>query len=221
VAKTLKKGLLITLEGPEGSGKSTQSRSLSRFLRQKGFDTIRVWDPGSTKLGESVRAILLHSKKSISANAETMLYLAARAQLVDEKIIPALKRRSIVICDRFADATLCYQGYGLGVDKDMIRVFNDFVTRSIIPDITFFLDTNIHAGLQRSKSLKGFSDRIEKRGRDFHERVRKGYLEIAVRSPERIKRIYIDASDEKNTREIIRKVVTDAIEGYQGTRQGS
>ena len=218
MAKALKKGLFITLEGPEGSGKSTQSRSLKRFLQQKGFKAIRVWDPGSTRLGESARAILLHSRNSISANAETMLYLAARAQLVDEKIIPALKKHSIVICDRFADATLCYQGCGLGVDKAKIKVFNDFVTRSIMPDITFFLDTNVCAGLKRSKQVKGFSDRIERRGRDFHNKVRNGYLEVARKSPKRIKRISIDTSDEKNTQAIIRKFVIDAIKRYQSPR---
>ena len=218
MAKTLKKGLLITLEGPEGSGKSTHSRLLKRFLQQQGFRVIRVWDPGSTMLGEFVRNILLHSKKRISANAETMLYLAARAQLVDEKIMPALKKRSIVICDRFADATLCYQGYGLGVDKGKIRLFNGFATRSIMPDITFFLDTNVRAGLKRSKEVKGFSDRIEKRSHDFHNKVRKGYLEIARRFPKRIKRIPIDTSDKKNTQAIIRKLTIDAVKGYQRTR---
>jgi dTMP kinase len=215
MAKTLKKGLLITLEGPEGSGKSTQSKSLKRFLKKQGFKVIRLQDPGSTKLGESVRGILLHSRNSISAHAETMLYLAARAQLVDEKITPALKKNYIVICDRFADATLCYQGYGLGVDKKKINAFNDFVIRPVKPDITFFLDTNVSAGLKRSKQVKGFSDRIEKRGSNFHNRVRNGYLAIAEQFPKRIKRIPIDENGKKATQEIIRRYVADAVKRYQ------
>jgi dTMP kinase len=214
MAKTLKKGLLITLEGPEGSGKSTQSKSLERFLNKQGHKAIRLWDPGSTKLGESIRGILLHSRKGISAHSETMLYLAARAQLVDEKIIPALEKGYVVICDRFIDATLCYQGYGLGVDKKKINTFNDFVARSISPDITFFLDTNVGAGLKRSRQVKGFSDRIEKRGSSFHNRVRAGYLAIAKRFPKRIKRISIDENGKKATQKIIRGYVIDAVKRH-------
>jgi dTMP kinase len=217
MAKTLKKGMLITLEGPEGSGKSTQSKSLKRFLQKEGFKVIRLWDPGSTKLGESIRGLLLYSRKDISARAETMLYLAARAQLVDEKIIPALKKGYIVICDRFADATLCYQGYGLGVEKEKINVFNRFVVKPVKPDITFFLDTSVAAGLRRSKKAKGFSDRIEKRRNGFHDRVRKGYLAITEKFPKRIKRIPIDENGKRGTQAIIRRHVVYAIKRYQRT----
>jgi dTMP kinase len=213
MAKALRKGLFITLEGPEGSGKSTQSKALVNFLKQHGFNAIRVWDPGSTSLGESIRGILLHSRKSISANTETMLYLAARAQLVDEKILPALRQKAIVVCDRFADATMCYQGYGLGVEKKKIAIFNDFVTKSIMPDMTFFLDTDVSMGLKRSRQAKGFSDRIEKRARAFHGRVRKGYLELARKFPRRIKRVPVDKNNIDKTQLIIRGFVTDAIKG--------
>lgn len=212
MAKTLKKGLFITLEGPEGSGKSTQSGMLTNFLRKKGYKVIHIWDPGSTRLGEAIRDILLKPGRRFSSNAETMLYLAARAQLVDEKIIPALRKKYIVICDRFIDATVCYQGYGLGVDIREIDRFNDFVTASICPDITLFLDINVRKGLKRSRNVKGFSDRIEKRSADFHAKVRNGYIKLLKKFPRRIKRISIDDNDKKKTQEIIRRIVSDAIE---------
>jgi dTMP kinase len=214
MAKTLKKGLFITLEGPEGSGKTTQSKMLERFLESRKLKVLHIWDPGSTRLGESVRDILLNSKDNISPQAETMLYLAARAQLTSEKIVPALKRKYIVICDRFADATVCYQGYGLGMDIDKIRIFNNFVTQLIEPDITFFLDTKVEKGLKRSKQVKGFSDRIEKRGCDFHNKVRRGYLRLAEKFPERIKTISIDRKDKYDTQAAIRKAVLDVINRY-------
>jgi dTMP kinase len=215
MAKDLKKGFFISLEGPEGSGKSTQARLLKGFLRKQGFKVISVWDPGSTRLGESIRNILLHSKGRISENAETMLYLAARAQLLDEKIMPALKKRYIVICDRFADATLCYQGYGLGVDIKKINEFNKFVTRHTEPDITFFLDINVKTGLRRSNASKGFSDRIEKRSGYFHSRVRNGYLTIAKKYPKRVKRISIGQKNEKDISNTIRECVIDAVKRCQ------
>jgi dTMP kinase len=220
VAKTVDKGVLITLEGPEGSGKSTQSKLLEAFLRRQGHKVLRVWDPGSTLLGESVRNILLHFRGNISARAETMLYLASRAQLVDEKIAPALEKGFIVICDRFADATLCYQGYGLGIDKSLIRLCNRFVTRSITADLTIFLDTNVGEGLKRSKRVKGFSDRIEKRGRDFHNKVRKGYLEIAKRFPKRIETISVDAKEPQATHYLIKELVLNVIKRHKRPRQG-
>ena len=212
MASDLKRGLLITLEGPEGSGKSTQSRMLARFLRKKGYKVIHIWDPGSTKFGEAIRDILLKPGRKFSSNAETMLYLAARAQLVDEKIAPALKQKKIIICDRFIDATVCYQGCGLGVDIKKIEMFNDFVTGSIVPDMTFFLDINVKKGLKRSRNVKGFSDRIEKRGSLFHAKVRNGYIKQLKKFPDRIKRISIDDNDKEEVQVIIRKVVSDAIE---------
>jgi dTMP kinase len=214
MANDLKKGLFITFEGPEGSGKSTQSSMLEDFLKQKKIKTCRIWDPGTTNLGEGVRDILLGSKDKISAYAETMLYLAARAQLTEEKIKPALRKRHVVICDRFADATVCYQGHGLGMDIALIKIFNKFVTQSIEPDITFFLDTEVRTGLKRSKKVKGFSDRIEKRGGVFHDKVREGYLKLAGEFPERIKTIPIDENDKYATHGIIRKAVLNALKGY-------
>ncbi len=212
--KTLKRGLFFSFEGPEGSGKSTQSRMLVNFLKRKKMNVLYICDPGSTRLGKCVRGILLNSEDKISIQAETMLYLAARAQLTDEKIVPALKRKFIVVCDRFADATFCYQGYGLGIDTGKIRFFNEFVTQSIEPDITFFLDTKVRKGLERSRKVKGFSDRIEKRGCVFHNKVRAGYLKLAKDFPGRIRTISIDHKEKDSTQALIRKVALDAIKGY-------
>ncbi|UCH11981.1 MAG: dTMP kinase, partial [Candidatus Omnitrophota bacterium] len=149
MAKGLKKGIFITFEGTEGSGKSTQSKMLAAFLRGKGLKALHLWDPGSTLLGEAVREILLTPGKRVSATSETLLYMAARAQLVEEKVLPALKKKTIVICDRFVDATVCYQGYGLGVDIKHIERLNRFITKSTTPDITFFLDADVKKGLRR------------------------------------------------------------------------
>ncbi len=214
MAKGIKKGLLITLEGPEGSGKSTQSRMLTRFLKAKGYKVTHIWDPGSTGFGEAIRDILLMSSKKFSPKAEAMLYFAARTQLVTEKIIPALKKGYIVICDRFIDATVCYQGYGLGVNVKKIESINDFVTEGIKPDITFFLDIEVNKGLKRSKGVKGFSDRIEKRSVSFHNKVRNGYMRLLKKHPKRIKRISIDDNDKTMTQEIIRRTVSSAIKRY-------
>ena len=210
MAKGLK-GTFITFEGPEGSGKSTQSRMLSNFLKKKGLKVLHVCDPGSSFLGEAVRKILLKPGGKISAASETMLYMAARAQLVDELIMPALKKKTVVICDRFTDATVCYQGYGLGVDIRLINSLNKFVTKSITPDITFYLDTNVKKGLRRSRSIKGFSDRIERRSCGFHNKVRGGYLKLAKKFPRRIKTISIEKNDKSKMQKIIRKEVLDVI----------
>jgi len=210
---TLKKGLFITLEGSEGSGKSTQSKMLTSFLKREGFKVIHIWDPGSTRFGESVRKILLTPGGKFSDASEMLLYMAARAQLVEEKILPALKRREIVICDRFADATVCYQGHGLGIDIKLINRLNKFVTKERMPDITFFLDANIKKGLKRSRKVKGFSDRIEQRSYDFYRKVRNGYLTQARKFPQRIKTISIEENDKDQTQAIIRREVLDAIKG--------
>ncbi|NQT90918.1 MAG: dTMP kinase [Candidatus Omnitrophica bacterium] len=220
MAASIRKGLFITFEGSEGGGKSTQSMMLFNFLKRKGFKVLQLRDPGSTQTGESIRKMLLTPGREVSASSEFLLYLAARAQLVDEKILPALKEKTIVICDRFADATVCYQGHGLGIDIAMIDRMNRFVTRSIAPDITFFLDASVKKGLRRCRNVKGFSDRIERRSYDFHLRVRNGYLTLAKKHPRRIKRISIEDSGKEQTQDTIRGYVLDAIKRHQGPGKG-
>ena len=182
--KNLKKGMLITFEGPEGSGKSTHVRLICSYLRRNGFKVLHLREPGGTTIGEQVRRILLDTKnKNMDAVCEMLLYQAARAQVVGEKVLPALKEKVIVILDRFLDATISYQGFGAGLDTSLIRQIGKLVTFGIHPDLTILLDIGAKEGLRRSRRR----DRIEKKSLTFHRRVRKGYLKLARENPNRIK----------------------------------
>lgn len=219
MAKGLKKGLFITFEGTEGSGKSTQSKMLHQFLKRKGFNAVHLREPGGSRLGEEIRKLLLSPDKRLSGFTEMLLYLVCRSQLVEEKIYPALKKKMIVICDRFADATVCYQGYGSGIELTLIERLNNFATKAITPDITFFLDIGVEKGLRRSLRVKGFADRIECKSRNFHRKVRRGYLALVRKFPKRIKRILVEEQTRDQTQQIIRRLVLDAIVRYQGSRK--
>jgi dTMP kinase len=202
------KGKFITFEGPEGSGKSTHTRLLCKYLKEKGKDIVYVREPGSTKIGEKIRRILLDVKnKNMSDICEMYLYMAARAQLVKEVIIPALKNGKFVISDRFLDATIAYQGYGGGIDINLIKKIGKFSTFGIIPDLTILLDTEIKKGLSQTGKVK---DRIENKPISYHQRVRIGYLELARLEPKRIKIINQSPSISK-TQEEIRKLVDKII----------
>ena len=182
--KNFKKGMLITFEGPEGSGKSTHVRLICSYLRRKGFKVLHLREPGGTTISEQVRRILLDPKnKNMDAVCEMLLYQAARAQVVGEKVLPALKEKVIVILDRFLDATISYQGFGAGLDRSLIRQIGKLVTFGIHPDLTILLDIGAKEGLRRSRRR----DRIEKKSLAFHRRVRKGYLKLARENPNRIK----------------------------------
>ena len=196
------KGLFITFEGAEGSGKSTQIKLLEDYLKKKGKRVLVLREPGSTKFSEDLRHVLLDKKNGfLSEKTELLLYLAARAQLVKEKIIPALREKKIVLCDRFQDSTLVYQGYGLGLDRKVIELLGRFVSEGARPDLTFLLDIPAQEGLRRAG---GASDRIQERPLAYHRRVRNGYLKLASENPKRIK--VIKAKDIQNTREEIRKL---------------
>ena len=199
----LKKGLFITFEGIEGCGKSTQSGMLVSYLLAKGAKVIYLREPGGVKLGEMIRAILLDPKSKISAQAETLLYMAARAQVVEEIIKPELEAKKIVICDRFLDSTIAYQGFGLGIDIKLIKLMGNFATQGISPDLTIFLDLPVKKGLKHRDKCK---DRIEQRSIKYHEKVRKGYLKLAYASPERIKIVRV-REDKFKTQDNIREIV--------------
>lgn len=208
--KDLKKGVLITFEGPEGSGKSTQVRLLCSHLRRKGFKVLHLREPGGTAIGEKIRKVLLApANKQMDAICEMLLYQAARAQLVKEKILPALKQGKVVILDRFLDATICYQGYGARLDINLIRQIGRFATRSIQPDLTILLDIGAKEGLQR---VRGY-DRIERKPLEFHRRVRRGYLQIARANPHRIKIVPADR-DIIRSQAIIRGIVERRLTKY-------
>ncbi|MCR4337006.1 MAG: dTMP kinase [Candidatus Omnitrophica bacterium] len=188
-------GKFITLEGSEGSGKSTQSALLEKYLKDKGYSVLLLREPGGVSISENIRSMLLNVKNTaMSKECETLLYMAARAQLVEEIIRPALEKRTIVICDRFLDSTLVYQGYGHGIDLKLIECVGEFATQGIKPDLTFLFDIDSAQGLSRIQRAK---DRIELRSLDYHNRVRQGYLALAKKEPKRIKVINVNESKEK------------------------
>ncbi len=180
-----RRGLFITFEGTEGCGKSTQAGMLYAYLRKQGRKVVFIREPGSTAIGEKIRRVLLDRKNgNMSRECELLLYMAARAQIVHEKIRPKLEEGYIVICDRYLDSTRAYQGYGLGMDQHIIEEIGRFVTPGATPDLTILLDIPAGRGL-RHRELK--KDRIESRDLVYHRRVRRGYLRIAAAEPGRVK----------------------------------
>ncbi len=197
------KGKFITFEGSEGCGKSTQSKMLFGYLKAQGLKVTYLREPGGVKVSEIIRKILLDSKNKISPLAETLLYMAARAQVVEEIIKPALIAGRIVVCDRFMDSTIAYQGYGLGIDIKLIKAIGNFATQGISPDLTVFLDLPVKSGLKHRHNCK---DRIEQRSVSYHEKVRKGYLALAEDEPQRIKIVKV-LEDKFKTQEKVREIV--------------
>ena len=186
-------GKLITFEGIEGSGKSTHARLLAERMRLAGFEVVEVREPGGTHIGEAIRLLLSRKcgSEAICPQAELLLFMASRAQLVQGKIIPALQRGAHVICDRFSDSTSAYQGYARGCDLKLIASMNAFAVRNLSPDLTILLDLGLRAGfkrLHRRNRRQGTEkDRIESESMAFHRRVRNGYLDLAAKKPERFR----------------------------------
>jgi len=208
--------LFITFEGVEGSGKTTQIRRLKRYLTQKGIPCKVTREPGGCPIGEKVRKILLDpDHREMVPLSELLLYEASRAQHVKEVIEPLLKRGVTVLCDRFSDATIAYQGFGRKLDLGLIQRFNRLSTQRIKPDITFLLDCPSEMGLkraiQRNQTLKKEKEeRFEREKIQFHHRVRRGYLSIAKQEPHRVKVIDTRQGEEK-TFEKIRQIVDDLL----------
>jgi len=170
----------ISFEGIDASGKSTQIKLLCEFLNKKNIDFILIREPGGTIVGEKIREILLAPENRMFAETEFLLYAASRAQLVREKIIPALKNGTLIIADRFADSSVVYQGFGRGINLNKIHLVNDFATSGILPDVTFIIDIPVEVSLKRKKKKR---DRIEMEKKEFMEKVRKGYHEISKIDP--------------------------------------
>ena len=187
----IKKGLFITFEGADGSGKSTQLKMTADFFQKKGYEVVSSRDPGGTPLGVKIREILLHHEGKIADKCELFLYLADRAQHVDQKIIPALNEGKVVLCDRYIDSSVAYQGYARGLDKEEIIMLNNIVTKSYLPDLTFVFDVSTDVAQTRVGTTK---DRLESEAKEFHQKVRFGFLELAKQFPDRIK--VIDANQE-------------------------
>lgn len=189
--------MFITLEGPEGSGKTTQLTALSQWLRAQGHDVLSTREPGGTAIGDRIRNILLDPAcTEMQAEAEALLFSAARAQIVAQIIRPHLARGGVVICDRYADSTMAYQGYGHGLDREMLRTITAFATGRLTPDLTIYLDIDVEAGLRRKaqEARDGSDDwnRMERQALAFHRRVREGYLAMAEAEPQRW--LVLDAS---------------------------
>jgi len=181
------KGLFITFEGSEGSGKSTHARALFKYLKKKGYDCIFTREPGGTPAGDRIRKILLREKNVyINEACELFLFEAARAVIVDQVILPALKKGKIVVCDRFYDATTVYQGYAAGLNIGFIKKVNNLATKGLKPDLTVLLDIGSGRGLKRALKNRR-PDRMESKSLSFHKRVRSGYLKLARQEPGRIK----------------------------------
>ncbi len=198
--------MFITLEGIEGCGKTTQTHLLANWLRENKFSVVLTYEPGDTDLGNSIRSLILDSHIDLSPNTELFLYLADRIEHVRKVIKPALKGGKIVLCDRYHDATIVYQGYGRGISTEFIKSCFDFLDFPL-PDLTLLLDCPVEIGLSRIKGRRW--DRLEKEGIDFHRRVRKGYLNLA-KEEKRIK--IIDATRPIHlVQEDIRKIVKNYI----------
>ena len=188
-------GKFITLEGSEGSGKSTQAALIIEYLKSKKLPVVLLREPGGVKISEKIRALLLDVKSAgMGDECETLLYMAARAQMVKEILEPQLKAGKIILCDRFLDSTIAYQGYGNGIEVKTIEQLGLFATKGIVPDLTILFDINPEKGLSRAGDQK---DRIESRSLEYHKRVRHGYLELSKVYPERIKLIKVDADKEE------------------------
>jgi len=176
--------LFVTFEGGEGCGKSTQARALHRRVSESGIPVVLSHEPGGTSLGKKARHYLKQTKDSkISPLAELFLFAASRAQLVAEVIRPSLGRDTMVICDRYADSTVAYQGYGRGLDLDVIQTVNTMATQGLRPDLVILLDLPVEIGLARKRSAR--KDRFEREELAFHHRVREGYLKMAAADPQR------------------------------------
>jgi dTMP kinase len=191
----LMSGKFITFEGSEGSGKSTQAALVLEYLKSRRMPVMLLREPGGVKISENIRKLLLDVKNTgMGDECETLLYMAARAQMVKEVVGPQLKSSKIILCDRFLDSTLAYQGYGNGIDIKTIEQLGLFATKGLVPDLTVLFDIQPEKGLGRTGRKK---DRIESRSLEYHKRVRNGYLDLSKKYPARIKVIKVDAGVEE------------------------
>lgn len=198
--------MFITLEGPEGSGKTSQLPDLADFLREEDWNLLTTREPGGTDIGDQVRQILMRiDNTAMNPRAETLLFLAARAQLVAQVIRPALEEGRVVISDRYGDSTIAYQGYGHGNDLNVIRQMLAFATGGLTPDLTILLDVDPAIGLRRKKS-EGEWNRMDAYELEFHRRVRAGYLELAREDPKRW--VVLDASQ---SREMVQSALRQVV----------
>lgn len=199
------KGIFITFEGIDGTGKTTQQHLVAQVLRDRGYDVVESREPGGTQLAESVRKLVLDASLPLTTDTQTLLYLAARSEHVDKLLRPSLAAGKIVICDRFSDSTLVYQGLAQGksiTELDTLRQLNAFATGGLVPDLTLVFDASPEALLAR-RVQRGVSDRYEQQGLEFQQHLRAGFLQLVKHEPQRIK--LIDAGG--NVEEVSRAVL--------------
>ncbi len=201
-------GRFITFEGPEGSGKSTQIRLLAERLESEGLDVICAREPGGTATGEAIRNILQHdaANEPLADRAELLLFTASRAQLMNQVILPSLAKGSWVLCDRFIDSTMAYQGYARGMDLDVLGRINEFAIYGRKPDLTILLDLSVERGFERLAERyadgAGAADRFEREAQAFHLRVRDGYRRLAEQEPSRFCMVDADQAVESVAQEV-------------------
>ena len=219
-------GLFITFEGIEGSGKSTQCRLLAQHLEGMGFKVLETREPGGTPVAEHIRDLFLQTKNttldSLTPETESSLVLAARSQHVASLLLPALSQGAVVLCDRFSDSTLAYQGYGRGLNITTLRRFNRFVTKGLTPDMTFVFDLPVQQGLARRRRNLN-QNRIDKEAMDFHSRVRKGFLQLAQQHPRRMTIINARRSEEaisQQMRVLVEPILQRRLRAQQIVRGG-
>jgi dTMP kinase len=201
------KGIFITMEGPDGSGKTTQIDMLKEYLNDKGYDVLITRDPGGNAVSEAIRQVILNKDfTEMGYMTELLLYASARAQLVKENIKPALEVGTAVIADRFVDSSAVYQGIGRGLGIDTVYKVNEFALQGIMPDMTFLLDLDAETGIARKKNQAEL-DRMENETMEFHKKVVAGYRQLADMSPDRI--VKIDATLPKET---IHDIIISRIE---------
>jgi dTMP kinase len=201
------KGKFISFEGIDGCGKTTQVKLLEEHLNKKGYDLLVLREPGGTKVGEKIREILLDRENLIFPVTEMLLYASSRAQLVEEKIIPALSKGQIVIVDRFVDSSYVYQGYARGLELDKVRIVNEIATKGLFPDITLYIDITPEEAVKRRRGKR--ADRLEGEDYEFHKKVREGYLELVKEFPDRF--ILIDGMKEVQE---VHKMILHVLEKY-------
>jgi dTMP kinase len=198
--------MFITFEGPDGSGKTSQIVELADFLERQGIEVLTTREPGGTSIGDQIRAVLSDlANTEMHPRTEILLFQASRSQLVEQVILPHLQKKGIVLCDRYADSTLAYQGYGHQIDLTLLNTIIFFATNGLKPDLTLLFDVNAEVGLRR-RATGGDWNRLDAYKLDFHHRVRQGYLEMARKEPDRW--LVIDA---KQPPEIVQAAVRKAV----------
>ncbi|KRW91904.1 thymidylate kinase [Alicyclobacillus tengchongensis] len=189
---TDRRGTFITFEGIDGAGKTTQIQRLAAWLQEQGLRVVCTREPGGTRIGDAVRSVLLNPRHTeMAARTEVLLYAASRAQLVDQIIRPALEEGAVVLCDRFVDASIAYQGAGLGIGEEAVRAVNAFALGNLMPDLTLWFDIDWAQARERLLAARGLGslDRIEQRGADFFDRVASAFRALQIAEPGRIRRI--------------------------------